>query len=296
MSNLFYLPRVHSQPGAKIYFRQTGTSTPQNTYTDADLSVAHSNPVVADAEGYFDPIYLDPSLPNYRVIHTDGSNVDNDPTMETELEPTLDDVPSGQKQSRSYRLKSTAPDLIFEETDQADGNKKWRVQANGNQLTIAPLDAAESAISGGIAILRDGTVVADTIDVATQVSVDGLPTVTTETDVYTGALTGCTAGLSVPVTYTRIGLIVVLRWGQQSGTSNATTMTITGMPAAIRPSAARAGNTVVIVENGTVQEGRVVIETNGTLTFSVGLDGAAFTASGSKGVREAIITYGLSGS
>lgn len=75
MSNLFFLPRVVYTPGSKLYFYQTGSSTPQNTYQDKDLSVPHSNPVEADSAGYFDPIYLDPSLPDYRVELTDSSDV-----------------------------------------------------------------------------------------------------------------------------------------------------------------------------------------------------------------------------
>lgn len=145
MSNLFAFPRQRSIAGAKLYFRQTGTSTPQNVYTDIDLAAAHENPVVADADGYFDPIYLDPSLPDYRVIHTDGSNVDDDPTLEVELEPTIDDVPSSSNQAQAYRVKGTAPAIVLEETDQATDSKKWRIRANGALLTIETMNDAESS-------------------------------------------------------------------------------------------------------------------------------------------------------
>lgn len=75
MSNLFYLPRVVYTPGAKLHFYATGSSTPQNTYQDSDLTTPHANPVVANSAGYFDPIYLDPSLPDYRVDLTDSADV-----------------------------------------------------------------------------------------------------------------------------------------------------------------------------------------------------------------------------
>lgn len=84
MSNIFYLTRVQSEPGAKLYFYASGTSTPQDTYQDIDLTTAHANPVVADAEGYFDPIYLDPALPNYRYTLTDADDA--------VLEGPIDDV------------------------------------------------------------------------------------------------------------------------------------------------------------------------------------------------------------
>lgn len=54
--------------GDKLYFYTTGTLTPASVYTTSDLSVAHANPVVADATGAFAPIYLDPAV-TYRVIH-----------------------------------------------------------------------------------------------------------------------------------------------------------------------------------------------------------------------------------
>lgn len=73
--SLFTLPRVQSSSGAKLNFYISGTSTRQNTYQDIDLTTAHANPVVANASGYFAPIYLDPSLPNYRVTLTDSSDV-----------------------------------------------------------------------------------------------------------------------------------------------------------------------------------------------------------------------------
>lgn len=68
-AQLFTLPKqiaisssFAALPGAKLYFYLSGTSTPEDTFTDADLSVAHTNPVVADASGVFAVIYLDPAI------------------------------------------------------------------------------------------------------------------------------------------------------------------------------------------------------------------------------------------
>ena len=77
-ATLFKLPKVIAfdadgalMSGAKANFYITGTSTRQNTYTDKALSVAHDNPVVADGNGVFAPIYLDDTL-NYKVDITDS--------------------------------------------------------------------------------------------------------------------------------------------------------------------------------------------------------------------------------
>ena len=61
-------------PGAKAQFYKAGTTTDQSVYTTADLDVAHSNPVVADASGEFATIYLDDDLA-YRVQIKDASDV-----------------------------------------------------------------------------------------------------------------------------------------------------------------------------------------------------------------------------
>lgn len=78
---LFHLPKstqidssVRVTPGAKAYFYATTTSTPQDTYTTSALNVAHANPVVADANGVFASIYLDPSL-LYKLTLTTSADV-----------------------------------------------------------------------------------------------------------------------------------------------------------------------------------------------------------------------------
>jgi hypothetical protein len=55
--------------GYKLYFYATGTSTPLDTFSNDGLSVANANPVVADAEGRFDDIFLS-NVP-YKVVLTD---------------------------------------------------------------------------------------------------------------------------------------------------------------------------------------------------------------------------------
>lgn len=64
--------------GTKLYTYVTGTSTPKPVFTDAALTVAHANPVIADAAGRFPAMFL--GAGDYRtelrdaadvVIHTD---------------------------------------------------------------------------------------------------------------------------------------------------------------------------------------------------------------------------------
>jgi hypothetical protein len=73
MANRFVLPGqqvvdANGNPysGAKLYFYESGTSTPQDTYSDSDLSTPNTNPVVADSAGRFSNIFLAEAA--YKVI------------------------------------------------------------------------------------------------------------------------------------------------------------------------------------------------------------------------------------
>jgi hypothetical protein len=85
MAQTFVLPRqvaldddANPLAGALLYFFRTSTTTLQETYADAALTIQHSNPVVADASGEFPKIYLNPNATiNYRVRLTtaDGTQL-----------------------------------------------------------------------------------------------------------------------------------------------------------------------------------------------------------------------------
>lgn len=61
---------------AKLYFYETGTSTPKDTYSDDTYADANSNPIIADAAGRFIAnIFLDTSAGRYRVVLKDQNDV-----------------------------------------------------------------------------------------------------------------------------------------------------------------------------------------------------------------------------
>lgn len=59
--------------GAKLYTYLTGTSTPKPVWTDAGLTIAHTNPVEADASGRFPAMFLEAG--DYRTVLTDANDV-----------------------------------------------------------------------------------------------------------------------------------------------------------------------------------------------------------------------------
>lgn len=268
-------------PGAKLHFSQTGTSTPQNTYQDIDLTTAHANPVIADANGVFPPIYLDASLPDYRVRLTDASDVQLF---------QIDDVPSGQDSGRTYRLASESPELIFEETDASANNKKWAIRVNAEALTIDLLNDAESVRTTIATFARSGVF----NFAASSLQVDSAPVRATKTEAFTVEVTG----MSSTVTGQIAGVVhadalcVLYLPGDTgiAGTSNSTSMTMTGIPEGFRPrpstSIDRERTCLCFVrDNGSVTVARATIKQTGVITFETGVSGAgAFTNSGSKGI------------
>lgn len=64
---------ITTLPGAKLYFYAANSTTPVNTYADKQGAVANTNPVVADANGIFPPIFLQNRL--YRVTLTTSKNI-----------------------------------------------------------------------------------------------------------------------------------------------------------------------------------------------------------------------------
>lgn len=61
--------------GARLTFYEARTLTPKAVWTDPDLTVPHSSPVIADGIGRFATIYLEPNE-NYRVILQDRNGVE----------------------------------------------------------------------------------------------------------------------------------------------------------------------------------------------------------------------------
>ncbi len=72
--------------GAKLYFYETGTTTPKDTYSNQALTNANANPVVSDSAGWFGRIYLDTDAEyTVKLTKSDGTlvwSVDNvDPAV-----------------------------------------------------------------------------------------------------------------------------------------------------------------------------------------------------------------------
>lgn len=135
---------------------------------------------------------------------------------------------------------------------------------------------------------------------ATQINAFG-PTaagfidITPDINTFTCTLTGCTTSPTGTATWFRVGKIVLLVLPSLSGTSNATTLTFTGLPAVIQPATLNHAMSIALAsDNGAIVTANALISAgSGTIQFAKNGALGGWTAAGSKGVNTAVLAYTL---
>ncbi len=115
---------------------------------------------------------------------------------------------------------------------------------------------------------------------------------TPDTGTFTGNVTGCTASVNIACKWCRIGNLVILVLNYTNtaatGTSNSTSMTITGIPAAIQPAGAQTTKIAFMEDNTAGTDGAGNLS-GGTIILFKGASqsGTSWTAAGTKGMANA---------
>lgn len=144
----------------------------------------------------------------------------------------------------------------------------------------------------------------DSLTVAGRVEVTGTVTADSiispkfyEEGTYTATLTGVSGSVTGTARYVRVGKHVTLYMPTLTGTSNATTCTVTGAPASIRPARQQYFPINDVGDNGALYSGIAAMGTSGTLGFAFWQTATTFqttfTSSGVKGPGEFVATYSL---
>jgi hypothetical protein len=148
MPNSAYVAGGNSYAGAKLYFYATGTSTAAAVYSNATLTSARSQPVTADSQGVFAPIYLDPSV-SYRVVLKTAAGAtlkDVDPWPATFA--TAESVGRVLWPRTDAEIAATPTNYAFEPGDA----RRYGGETDGGTYTTAvqtALDALPTGESGG---------------------------------------------------------------------------------------------------------------------------------------------------
>lgn len=267
---------------------------------------------MADANGVFAPIYVDPALGyNLRVIAYDsndvaisGWDIDNIPASDnvfssgitvagnSTITGTLD--VTGGFANATTTIQASNPRLIFDETDANTDKRIWDFFVNGNILSLRTRTDADGTgediltVTRGAATAISSIAIGNTTDLPT-ISFNGANFPTTGT--FTGTLTGMTAATTGTIYYeVRRGLCTLYIVANITGTSNTTAMTMTGLPAAVQPvTDIYAPCIVTDTGNATASMANV---SGSTIYFTVPLVSGAsvvssstnFTNSGTKGI------------
>lgn len=197
-------------------------------------------------------------------------------------------------------VSAATPVYLLNETDGAANNRAWYLAAGSEALVMGVRDDAASAAADFLTVQRTGTTV-DSVNLqATAVQINGTAIATGISGSFTCTLTGFTANPSTTCNYRITNNVVTLTaTALLEATSNATSMTMTGLPAAITPAAVKAWVPSIVEDNATLTPGFVNVNTANTLTFAKcnatpSCLSTNFTASGTKGLGSGwSITYPL---
>lgn len=110
-------------------------------------------------------------------------------------------------------------------------------------------------------------------------------------DSFTMGVTGMTSSPTGTCEYQRLANHVHVTIPAISGTSNATSFTLTGLPAAIRPAVAKNVPAVLLTNGGLNLMGSATVNTDGTVTLSAGTLGSLFSALLGKGIAKQEISW-----
>jgi hypothetical protein len=121
--------------GAKVYYYETGTTTPKAVYSNAGLTSAHSQPVVADSNGVVPPVYL--LAGRYKRVVTTSADVNLSQYAVDPLDASTQLIASASAPAATYAF------LRYHNT--TDGNVYRRNAANSAWINEGPVN---SLISG----------------------------------------------------------------------------------------------------------------------------------------------------
>lgn len=201
---------------------------------------------------------------------------------------------AGSYGAPSISLTSSLPFFQLRESDASANNKVWCMFAQSEQLLFQAIDDGSGGGSTWLSVDRTDTTIDSIALTAAAFTVNTVP-LTPVSSTFTITAGGFSGTVNGTARYEKIGNIVVLYIPGLSGTSDSTSFSLSGIPAAIRP--ARVQNIPVPVTRDNGTDGNlswVQIATDGTGSV-IRQDGAGastpWTNSGTKALSICTLTY-----
>lgn len=303
-ANLFTLPYItvldsSGDPisGAALYFYTAGTLSALDTYSDLALTTANANPVETDSAGRAGPIFL--ANTPYRCIIKDdvgGNTIDDIDNINTD--PSSFGT-GGEAKSGDYSIVIADRGKLFQVTASAtidlptlaDAGENFAVGIYNTSTADVTVDPGASTINGDntVTLYPDGWIILSSGSSEWKAIYDS----GNERGSFSATMTGFSSDPAPTVKYTRTGQHVDLMFATTGvGTSDATGMTLSSLPASIRP-ASTPSVPCLVEDNGTIGQGWAFFSGD-TITFGNGVAGSTsgFTNSGQKGIQlNQVISY-----
>jgi hypothetical protein len=188
------------------------------------------------------------------------------------------------------------PFIAFASGLDSSGNRLWDMGVDTERFIARVGNDASSSFTNWLVVDRTANVVDNINLLATAVQVNGVD-ITASTGTFTATLaSGLTTTPTGTLTYKKIGNVVTLYNNSGSGiqgTSNSTSWSITGLPAAIQPAAGTRTIPCYWVDNGSTVAGFLQL-TASSGTMGPNSNTGTFTGSGTKGIPAGwSVTYSL---
>lgn len=156
------------------------------------------------------------------------------------------------------------------------GNSFWQVGGNASRCV-------QNQSTTAVIYLKEGNFFDPTIATSIQDPPHFIYSGVQKSGTFTGTLTGCTTSPTATFGYVLDGNHVTIRMPGLTATSNASTCTVTGLPAEIVP-INNQNFTIPITDNGTNALGIVQFNSDGKLHLFKDINASGFTSSGTKGL------------
>lgn len=282
--------------GGKIYTYTAGSDTPKTTYTSSAGSVAQANPIILNSRGMpASPIWL--ATGAYKLVLQTSAGVtvwtlDNISGINDVASSVSEWVASGL--TPTY-LSATTFSLVGDQTAIFQVGRRLRT-TNTAGTVYSTITASAFAAVTTVTVVNDGSTALDSglsavsyaLLSATSPSVPNY-IVGTFTGTLTGGSTSPTDTFDGSVTYG--GKVHIQARVGYSVTSNATSKTITGMPAQFRPARDIYGFVVCSDNGGTAAVGSFKIASTGVITVYPTAARGNWTNSGTATIDPITIEY-----
>lgn len=286
--------------GYKLFSYEGGTSTKLDTYPSSIVGVPNPNPISLNFRGEAD-VWIPPNVA-YKFVFASPTDTDppTNPIWTVDLISNLQlitlyggvDIGIANAYVLNFvaNFTSYTDGIVIYWTPSHTNTGPSTVNVNGLgpvALTLPDGSALPPGIiqaNGVVQMLFKGT------GFQLMFSSQLLP----QLGSFTMTATGFTTTVTGTAFFARNGNIVTLIIPTLTGTSNANTLTLTGIPAAIVPATSTSSQncTILCADNGINEVCRLIMLAGSTTWTISRISGAGFTASGTKGpANPFVVTY-----